>query len=95
MEKSCITSSSVHHCTVAPLTPSTGGGRVVIHGKSKGAVNSLKSHRILRNGRQIPPSEATTLTQVSGSTTSGTQAARRGKCFNWPLAAHVFSLMEA
>ena len=43
MEKSCRTSPSVHHCTVAPLTPYT-GGRGVAHGKVKGGgVNSLKS----------------------------------------------------
>ena len=40
MEKSCRTSPSVHHCTVAPPTPSAGASSMV---KPKGAVNSLKS----------------------------------------------------
>ena len=42
VEKSCRTSHSVHHCTVAPPTPSA-RGRGVVKGKSKGAANILKS----------------------------------------------------
>ena len=85
MEKSCRISPSVHHCTVAPPTPSAGAGASST-GKSKGAVNSLKS---AANGlspakREANSSlrEAPTLMQVSGSTSSGTQTARRGKCSN-------------
>ena len=88
MEKSCRTSPSVHHCTVAPPIPSA-GGMGVVHGKVKGAVNSLKS---AASGLTPAKREAnfsirkattdTTLTQVSGSTSSGTQAGRRGKCSN-------------
>ena len=87
MEESCRTSPSVHHCTVAPLTPST-GGRGVVHGKVKGGggVNSLKSAAsgLTPAKREANSSliKATTLTQVSGSTSSGTRAARRGKCSN-------------
>ena len=40
---SCRTSPSVHHCTVAPQTPSAGGARTSSTGKLKGTVNSLKS----------------------------------------------------
>ena len=78
MAKSCRTSPSVHHCTVAPPTPSAGGGRGVVHGKVKGAVNSLKSAAsgLIPAKREANSSliEATTLTQVSGSTSSSTQA---------------------
>ena len=77
MAKSCRTSPSVHHGTVAPPTPSA-GGRGVVHGK----VNSLKSAAsgLISAKREANFSlrEATTLTQVSGSTSSGTQAAMRG-----------------
>ena len=85
MEKSYRTSPSVHHCTVAPLTPST-GGRGVVHGKVKGGgVNSLlksAASGLTTAKREANSSliEATTLTQVPGSTSSGTRAARRGKC---------------
>ena len=71
MEKSCRTSPSVYRCTAVPPTPSA-GSRSVTHGKVKGVVNSLKS-----TASGLPPAkreansslrEATTLTQVSGST---------------------------
>ena len=85
MEKSCRTSLSVHHCTVAPPTPSA-GGRGVVHGKVKGTVNSLKSAASgltpAKREANFSIRKATTLTQVSGSMSSGTQAARRGKCSN-------------
>ena len=57
--ESCRASPSVHHCTVAPPTPSA-GGRAVVHRKVKEAVNSLKSAAsglTPAKGRQIPPSE--------------------------------------
>ena len=77
MANSCRTSPSVHHCTVAPPTP-YGGGRGVVHGKVKGGVNSLKSAAsgLVPAKREATSSliEATTLTQVSGSTSSVTQA---------------------
>ena len=70
MAKSCRTSPSVHHCNVAPPTPYAGG-------KVKWAVNSLKSAAsgLIPAKREANSSliEATTLTQVSGSTSSGTQ----------------------
>ena len=85
MEKSCRTSLSVHDCTVAPPTPSA-GGRGVVHGKVKGAVNSLKSAASgltpAKQEANFSIRKATTLTQVSGSTSPGTQSARRGKCTN-------------
>ena len=78
MEKSCRTLPSVQHCTVALPTPSA-GGRGVVHGKVKGAVNNLKSADSgLTPAKREANSllrEATTLTQVSGFTSSGTQAA--------------------
>ena len=78
MAKSCRTSPSVHQCTVAPPTPSAGGAGASSTGKSKGAVNSLKSAAsgLIPAKREANSSliEATTLTQVSGSTSSGTQA---------------------
>ena len=81
-------SHSVHHYTVPPPTPSAAGQGS--KGKSKGAVNSLKSAAsgLASAKRELNSSlrEATTLTQLSGSTSSGTQAARRGKLSNWPLA---------
>ena len=43
MAKSCRTSPSVHHCTVAPPAPYAGGAGASSTGKSKGAVNRLKS----------------------------------------------------
>ena len=53
-------------------------------GKSKGTVNSLKSAASgltpAKREANCFLREATTLTQVSGSTSSGTQAARRWKC---------------
>ena len=64
--------------------------RGVTHGKVKGVVNSLKSIATALSPakREANSSliETTTLTRVSGSTSSGTQAARRGKCYDWPLA---------
>ena len=42
MAKSCRTSPSVHHCTVAPPTPYK-GGRGVVHGKVKGGGKPLES----------------------------------------------------
>ena len=39
--KSCRTSPSVHHCTVAPPT-SSAGGRGVVHGKVKGGGKQLE-----------------------------------------------------
>ena len=85
MEKSCRTSPSAHHCTVAPQIPSA-GGRGVVHGKVKGAVNSLKSAASgltpAKREANFSIRKVTTLTQVSGSTSSGTRAARRGKCSN-------------
>ena len=55
-------------------------------GKSKGVANSLKSAASgLTHAKQDANSslrEATTLTQVSGSMSSGAQAARRGQCSN-------------
>ena len=78
MEKSCRTSPSVQHCTVALPTPSEGAGASST-GKSKGAVNSLTSAASgLTPAKREENSllrEATTLTQVSGFTSSGTQAA--------------------
>ena len=41
LEKSCGTSPSVHHCTVAPPTPSA-GDRGVAHGKVKEGGKQLK-----------------------------------------------------
>ena len=41
METSCRTLPSVHHCTIAPPTPSEGAGRR--QRERQGAVNSLKS----------------------------------------------------
>ena len=74
MAKSCRTSPSVHHCTVAPPTPYA-GGRGVVHGKVKGGGNSLKTAAsgLIPAKREANSSliEATTLTQVSGSTSSG------------------------
>ena len=74
--RGCRTSPSVHRCN--PPTPST-GDRGVVHWKVKGAVNSLKSavSGLTPAKREANSSlkEATTLTQVSGSTSSGTQAA--------------------
>ena len=72
--------------TVAPPTPSAGGSRGVVHGKVKWALNSLKyaASGLTPAKREANSSlrETTTLTQVSGSTSSGTQAAMRGKCSN-------------
>ena len=89
MEKSCRTSPSVYRCTVATPTPSAvGQGR---HPReSQRLVNSLKSTAsgLTPAKREANSSlrEATTLTQVSGSTSSGTQSARRGECSDRPLA---------
>ena len=77
MAKSCRTSPSVHHCTVAPRTPNGGGGASST-GKSKEAVNSLKSAAsgLIPEKREATSSliEEATLTQASGSTSSVTQA---------------------
>ena len=85
MEKGCRTSHSVHHCTVVPPIPSA-GGRGAVHGEVEGAVNSLKSAASgltpVKREANSSLREATTLTQVSGFTSSGTLAARRGKCSN-------------
>ena len=97
MEKSCRTSLSVYRCTVAPPTPSAGGqGR---HPReSQRLVNSLKSTASgLTTAKREANSflrEATTLTQVSGSTSSGTQAARRGECSD-PAAVSQLRLPQS
>ena len=63
-----------------------GGAGVWSMGKSMGAVNSLKSAASgltpAKWEANFSLREATTLTQVFGSTSSDTQAARRGKCSN-------------
>ena len=65
----------IRHCTVAPPIPSA-GGRGVVHGKVKGAVNSLKSAASgltpAKREANFSIRKATTLTQVSGSTSSVT-----------------------
>ena len=75
MEKSCGTSP---HWTVGPPTPSAGGGASST-GKAKGAVNSLKAAAsgLTPAKREANASvrKATTLLQVSGSTSSCAQAA--------------------
>ena len=85
MEKSCRTSPSVHHCSVAPPTPSV-WGRGVVNGKFKGGGTELevRSQRpdSCETGGKFLPQRGDTLTKVSGSTSSGTQAARRGKSSN-------------
>ena len=48
-EKSCRMSPSVHHCTVAPPTPSA-GGRGVVHGNVKGGGKQFEV------GSQLPES---------------------------------------
>ena len=87
MKKSCRTSPSVHHCTVAPPTPSAGGGGhagASSTEKSKGVVNSLKSAASgltpVKREANSSLREATTLKQLSGSTSSNTQAAWRVTC---------------
>ena len=99
MEKSCRTSPSVYRCTVAPPTPSAGGqGR---HPReSQRLVSSLRSTAsgLTTAKREANSSlrEATTLTQVSGSTSSGrpTQAARRGECSD-PAAVSQLRLPQS
>ena len=76
----------VYRSTVAPPTPSAGGqGR---HPReSQRLVDSLKSTASgLTPAKQEANSSIREATQVSGSTSSGTHAARRGECSDRPLA---------
>ena len=86
MEKSCKTSHSVHNGTVAQKIPSEGSGPLST-GKSKAVVNTLKSATMQRPDscktrcKFLPRRDDDTNASV-GYTSSGTQAARRGKCSN-------------
>ena len=54
VEKSCRASPSVHHCTVAPPTPSGRGAGASSTGKSKGAVNSQQPDSCETGGKFLP-----------------------------------------
>ena len=54
VEKICRTLSPVHHCTVAPQTPSGRAAGASSTGKSKGAVNSQQPDSCEMGGKFLP-----------------------------------------